>query len=147
MSNEIKVNKDASEVETYEPKRQLKQLKNSLNLIYNIFLTEFEAQEVTFTQVKEKLIQNNKKLIEESKQFKNLDDCSGHSQKSDHYKYKYANRVKPVLDKLTPDNLAESLNVLERLLDQVRKDHSDAMYHGAKVVQGAAYSLNLLLMF
>jgi len=146
MSNETKVTKDASEVENYEPKRQLKHLKNNLNLIYNIFLTEFEAQEVTFSQVKEKLINSNKKLIEESKRFKNLDDC-GPGQKERHYQYKYAMRVKSILEKLTPNNVAESLNILEKLLDQARMDHVSARTYGTKLVQNAAYCVNLLLMF
>jgi len=147
MSNETKVTKDASEVENYEPKRQLKQLKNSLSLIYSLFLTEFEAQEVTFSQVKEKLINSNKKLIEESKRFKNLDDCNGSGQNERHYQYKYATRVKQVLEKLTPDNVADSLNVLEKLLDQARMDNANARAYGTKLVQNAAYHLNLLLMF
>lgn len=133
-----------------EPKRKMSQLKNDSQFLYNLFMREFEARKVTFSEVKEKIIAENDTVIAATKGFKERHHGEmgwGYSKDVNHFKFKYSNKIKPILERLSPDNVTESISQVEKLLDNVFKEHSNAMEGAAPLVRGTLNMLEHLLRF
>lgn len=133
-----------------EPKRKMSQLKNDSQFLYNLFLREFHDRKVTFSEVKEKIIAENDAIIAANKSRKERHHGEmgwGYEKDVNHFKFKYAMKIKPILERLSPDNVSESVSQLEKLLDNVFKEHSNAMEGAAPLVRGTLNMVEHLLRF
>jgi len=133
-----------------EPKRKMSQLKNDSQFLYNLFVREFNERKVTFSEVKAKIIAENNSIIAANKSRKERHHGEmgwGYEKDVNHFKYKYANKIKPILERLSPDNVTESISQVEKLLDNVFKEHSNAMEGAAPLVRGTLNMLEQLLRF
>lgn len=133
-----------------EPKRKITQLKNDSQMLYNLFLREFHDRKVTFSEVKEKIIAENNAIIAANKSRKERHHGEigwGYEKDVSHFKWKYSSKIKPILERLSPDNVSESVSQVEKLLDAVFKEHHNAMEGAAPLVRGTLNMLDQLLRF